>query len=199
MGRGVKTGTQRGHYKRHGKPRLKYLAREIRCNRIDPEAVAQAFEAVGGAYNLAIATYLRAGRLFNAERLASAVEKLAARPQSRRPPKPLPLSIVKGALRHLDPIYGGRGLPVHKALRVEYFAEDPDAMLYNEHPMVRAYHRQLFKDYGARDRKHIEKRLSEVWPDRRVGLFPQLEQAVKDALLGHGVPLEVWRAVRRKY
>lgn len=191
MGRGVKAGTRRGHYKRHGKPRLKQLARGIRCNRIDAEAVAQAFEASGGTFNLAIAAQLRAGLPFNAERLASALEKLAIRLKPCPPRKRLPLSMAKGALRHLDRIYGGKGLPIHKALGVVYpYADDP---------RVRAYHRQLTRDYGPRSLKHTEKRLNEVWPGRRRGYFPHLEQAVKEAILGHGVPLAVWRAVRRKY
>lgn len=196
MGRGVKAGTQRGHYRRHGKPRLKALAQDIRRGRIDAEAVAQAFEAAGGAANRAIAAHLRNGGRYNPERLASAAKKLVTRPKPCPPQKRLSLSAAKGALRHLDPMYGGKGLPVHKALGVAEFAKDPNARRYNEHPMVRAYYRQLVKDYGPRGPKHIEKRLNEVWAGRPAGVFPHLEHAVKDALLGHGVPLDVWRALR---
>lgn len=199
MRRGVQAGTQRGHYRRHGKPRLKALARDIRRNRIDREAVAQAFEAYGGAFNRAIAAQLRAGQLFNADRLASAVEKLAVRPQLHPRRKPLPLSMAKAALRHLDPAYGGKGLPVHKALRIENFDESSDAIAYYEHPSVRAYYRQLVKDYGPRGPRVAESHLDQVWANRQRGRFPHVEEAIKAARLGHGVPLELWRAARRKY
>jgi hypothetical protein len=190
MPRGVKTGTKRGFYKRHSKPRLRKLARDILAGNIDPEAVAQAFESTNRLADLLIASQLREGREFNAKRLARAVEGLATLQKPPRKPKPIPLSMAKAALRHLPKEHGGKGEAIHKALRVEF--------PYTDHPRVRAYHRQLEKDYGKRSKGRLEQELDDRWPERTRGRHPEMERAIKERLSGYGVPLEVWRSVKRR-
>ena len=190
MSRGVKPGTKRGCYKRIGKPRLRALARAIRAGKIDPEAVAQAFESAGGFPNLLIAKNLRSGAEFAPDRLALAVERLASQPKPGPQEKQLQLWMAKAALRHLVAEYGGQGLPIHLALGVDY--------PYGEDKTVRAYYRQLRKDHGARSKRAIEKRLAEIWPKRAPDQFPELEQAIRESLSGYGVPLAIWRSLRSK-
>jgi hypothetical protein len=102
----------------------------------------------------------------------------------------LPDHPAKAALRHLEPKHGGKGEPIHAALRVDY--------PYSEHPKVRAYHRQLVRDYGQRSKGEIERKLNENWPKREPGSHPELERALKECLSGYGVPQEVWRGLSRK-
>jgi hypothetical protein len=190
MARGVKPGSKRGCYKRVNKPRLRKLARDIRKGKIDPEAVAQAFESTGGLPDKIIASHLRLDRHFDPQRLADAVENLAV-PQGRsRPGRPLPIWLVEAAHRHLAKKYGGKGEPIHKALGVEY--------PYIEHPRVRAYHRQLVRDHGPRSKSWLGQQLDDLWPQRTRGQHPQIERAIKESLSGYGVPLEVWRSLMRK-
>jgi hypothetical protein len=186
MPRGVKVGTKRGCYKLHSKPRLRKLARDIRAGKFDLEAVAHAFESTGLRPDRVIADCLRAGRQFARYQLARAVENLAAH-KPHRLTKPLPIWMTEAARRHLPEEYGGKGEPIHKALGVEY--------PYAEHPRVRAYHRQLVRDYGPRSKGMLAQRLDHVWPQRTRGEHPELEKAIKESLSGSGVPLEVWRTL----
>ena len=190
MAKGVKPGSKRGCYKRVNKPRLYKLARDIRGGKIDPEAVAQAFESTGLLPDRVVASHLRLDRQFDPQRLADAVENLAV-PQGRsRSGKPLPLWLAKAALRHLAKEHGGKGEPIHKALGVGY--------PYAEHPRVRAYHRQLNRDYGPRSKGWLERQLDDLWPQRTRRQHPEMERAIKERLSGYGVPLEVWRSLTRK-
>lgn len=190
MPRGVKLGTRRGCYTRHSKPRLRKLARDILAGKIDAEAVAQAFESTDRMADLLIARHLRQGKEYAPERLAQALEGLANTPVKPRKPKPIPLRLAKAALRHLAKEHGGKGEPIHKALRVEY--------PYHEASVVRAYHRQLAKDYGPRGRGVMEKKLETLWPQRTQGRYPEVEEAIKQSLSGYGVPREIWRSLMRK-
>ncbi len=190
MPRGVKAGTKRGCYKRHSKPRLRKLARDILAGKIDPEAIAQAFESTNRLPDLLIAYHLRDGRKLDPKRLAQALEALAEPQVQPLKPKPLPPWMAKAALRHLAKEHGGGGEPIHKALGVGY--------PYAEHPQVRAYHRQLLKDYGPRSKGRVCQQLDDIWPDRTRGQHPEMERAIKDSLTGDGVPLEIWRRVMRK-
>lgn len=192
MSRGVKTGTKRGFYKRHSKPRLRKLVRHILAGNIDPEAVAQAFESSNRLADLVIASQLREGREFDPKRLAQAVEGLATLQKPHRKPKPIPLSMAKAALRHLPKEDGGKGEPIHKALRVQF--------PYSDHPRVRAYHRQLEKDYGRRSKDRLVQELDDRWPERTPGQHPEMERAIRQHFSGCGIPLEVWRGImRRRY
>ena len=190
MGRGVKKGTIRGDYRRHGKPRLVKLAKDIRANKLDAEAVAHAFEARGEFWDLLIAKQLRAGEQFNSERLADAVMRLQEPSVVKRNSKRIPMWMAKAALRRLSLEQGGKEMSIHAAIGVSY--------PYSEDRRVRAYHRQMTRDYGPRGGGHIEERLAKKWPYHTPGKFPKLDQAIRLSLLGYGVPLEVWRAVRRK-
>ena len=190
MGRGVKKGTIRGDYRRHNKPRLAKLAQDIRANDLDPEAVANAFEARGDIWCLEIAKQLRGGAQFDPERLANAVLRLSDPISPVRKIKLLTLRQAKAALRHLPPELGGKGMSIHAAFGIDYpYAGDSD---------LRAYHRKMKKDYGKGDRRSSEVELANTWPSRTLGRFPKLEQAVCESLRGYGVPIEIWRAVRRK-
>ena len=190
MPRGVKAGAKRGRYKRHSKPRLRQLARDVRAGKPDPEALAHAFESTGWLADRLIAESLRAGRQFEPTRLARAVEKLAA---VHKPPPPrarLPLWMAKAALRHLAQEYGGKGEPIHKALRAEYpYAEDA---------RVRRYYRQLARDHGSRDKAAIEDKIANIWPHKASRRHPILERAIKESQAGYGVPLAVWKSVSKK-
>ncbi len=190
MTRGVKLGINRGCYKRINKHRLRKLARDILAGRIDCEAVAHAFQSTSLISDRIIAAQLLAGKQFNLQRLARAVENLSVTQTRFRGPKMVPLWMVKGALRHLAVENGGGGQPIHKALRVDY--------PYIEHPRVRAYHRQLVRDYGPRSKGAIEAKLSQIWPHHTPGLHAELERELEDSLAGHGIPLEVWRSLGRK-
>lgn len=190
MPRGVKLGTRRGCYTRHSKPRLRKLVRDILAGKIDAEAVAQAFESTDRLADLLIARHLRQGKEYAPERLAQALEGLANTPVKARKPKTVPLWMAKAALRHLPKEHGGKGEPIHKALGVAY--------PYAEHPRVQAYHRQLVKDYGPRIKSRLLQKLDNMWPQRTRGQHPELEKAIMKSLSGHGVPLEIWRSVRRK-
>lgn len=184
MSRGVKAGTRRGHYKRFNKPRLQKLAIAIRAGRTDCEAVAQAFESVSGTSNTAIAQALRAGAHFDPIRLASALEKLGAQIRLPRLHRSLPLWMVKAALLHQ------RKMPLHKALRANY--------PYSDDTNLRSYLRQMRRDFGPRAPKDIERQLNDFWPSRIPGQFPELEQAIREALSGPRVPLAVYRAQARR-
>jgi hypothetical protein len=190
MPRGVKLGTKRGRYKALNKAKLYNLAHSIIAGHVDREMVALAFESTKRLPDRLIADQLRAGDQFNLQRLARAVKDLNDRRIRSPKQSPLPLWMVKAALRHLSPEYGGGGEAIHKALRVDY--------PYSEHPKVRAYHRQLVRDYGQRSKGEIERKLNEIWPQRKPGSNPELERALRECLSGHGVPLEVWRSIRRK-
>jgi hypothetical protein len=192
MPRGVQPGSKRGRYRDFTKPRLHKLARDIRAGRIDPDAVAEAFENTGQFSDRLIADSLRMGGKFSPQRLANAVENLAVPSKRSRAGRPLPLWLVKAALRHLPKEYGGKGEPIHKALRVDY--------PYNDHPRVRAYHRQLKKDYGPRSKGRLEQELDDRWPERTRGQHPEMERAIREHFSGYGIPLEVWRGImRRRY
>lgn len=190
MPRGVKSGSKRGCYRRFNKPRLRKLAWDIRAGKIDPQAVAQAFDSTGRLPDRLIADRLRAGGQFDPQRLAQAVENLADRQNPVRVPKKLPLWMAKGALRHLALEYGGNGEPIHKALKAVY--------PYGEHHKVRAYYRQLEGDYGRRSTSTIERRLDDIWPHRKPGQHPELQQAIRESLSGPSVPLAIWRSISRK-
>jgi hypothetical protein len=184
MTRGVKSGVRRGHYRRFNKNRLRKLARDILNGNIDHEAVAQAFESGGGAPDLLIAWKIRAGAQYEPVRLASAVEGLGNRTKMLKTKKPLPLWMVKAALKHQ------RGMTLHKALG--------DINDYTEDPHWRAYHRRMNADYGKRSKKEIELKLHNLWPKRIPGQFPEIEKAIREALSGRGVPLAVYRAQARR-
>ena len=190
MTRGVKLGTKRGCYKRFNKHRLRKLALDILAGRIDREAVAHAFQSTNLLSDRIIADQLLAGEQFNFQRLARAVVSLSVTQIPFRAPKRVPLWMAKASLRHLASANGGRGEAIHKALRVAY--------PYTEHPKVRAFHRQLIRDYGQRNKGEIERQLKDKWPQRKPGQFPELEKAIRASLSGYGVPLEVWRSLSRK-
>lgn len=190
MPRGVKAGSKRGCYKRHSKPRLRKLARDILAGKADPEEVAQAFESTNRVTDCLIARHLRQGNGYHPQRLAQAVEALATQQKPPLNQKPLPMWQVKAALKHLAEGHGGKGQPIHKALGVEF--------PYAENSRVRAYHRQLVRDYGPRSKKRLIRELDELWPMPMREKYPELEEAIKQSLSGYGVPLEVWRSWMRK-
>lgn len=190
MPRGVKAGSKRGCYKRHSKPRLRKLARDILAGKADPEEVAQAFESTDRVTDYLIARHLRQGNGYDPQRLAQAVEALSTQQAPPNKPKPLSLWKAKAGLKHLAKEHGGKGQPLHKALGAEYpYADDH---------RVRAYHRQLVKDYGPRSKGKLAQQLDELWPIRTQGEHPELARAIRQSLSGYGVPLELWRSVVRR-
>jgi len=184
MTRGVKAGTLRGKYKQFNKLRLRKMARDVRLGDLGRECVAQAFESSKTLPDLQIARALRSGENYDAVRLANAIESLGNRKMASKPTKPLPLWMVKAALKHQ------RGMTIHAALNVDY--------PYTEDPKLRAFHRRMNADYGNRSKGQVDQRLGDLWPDRKAGQFPEVERALTEALSGNRVPIEVYRAQARR-
>lgn len=180
MTRGVKAGIRRGHYNRFSKPRLQKMANDIRNGRLDRDAVAHVFEITGSLPNSLIAQAIRAGAEFNPDRLASALERLGTPAKPSKHPKGVPIWMAKAAIKHRN------GMRLSDALGL---GDD-----YSERQRWRAYHRLLKSDYGSRSARSIEKEINRRWPQRRRGLFPSLEQEIRCALGGDGIPLALYRA-----
>lgn len=180
MTRGVKAGTRRGHYNRFNKARLRKLAQDMLLGNMDRQAVAQAFNSTGRAPDQVIAAQIQAGLQFDISRLAQALICLGEPSKSAKPPKAVPIWMAKAAIKHRN------GMKLSDALGLD---ED-----YSEHKKWRAYHRQLNTDYGSRSARSIDHKINRLWPQRKRGQFPGLEQAIRSALHGEGIPLALHRA-----
>ena len=173
------------------------MAEHIRNGNFDRDAVAHVFEITGSFPNFLIAQAIRAGEAFNLNRLASALERLGTPTKLPRPEKALPIWMIKAALKYQ------KGLKLSSALGL-----GPD---YHEDPKWRAYQRFMSAEHRKRSEPDTERKLSrskqdiarelnKEWPQRVLGQFPKLEQAIRNTLRGDGIPLGVYRLqVRRKF
>jgi hypothetical protein len=148
------------------------MAEHIRNGNFDRDAVAHVFEITGSFPNFLIAQAIRAGKAFNLNSLAIALEQLGNPAKPVKHVKALPIWMIKAALKYQT------GLKLSSALGL-----GPD---YHEDPKWRAYQRFMSAEFRKRsepdtERKltrsklDIDRELNKKWPHRVPGQFPKLE------------------------